>query len=483
MTSGFEDGTWPSADTGGDAVHTYTTAPRDAEPEGPPASPVSDPDEAEGRVYTVIGQDWDEIVAAASETGDPASDERIVVNMGPQHPSTHGVLRVILTLDGETVTELRLVIGYLHTGIEKNMEVRTWTQGVTFCTRMDYLSPLFNEAAYCLAVERLLGIEDQIPDRARVIRVLMMELNRISSHLGGVGPFGLELGATTMYTQCMREREMVLDVFELITGLRMNHAYIRPGGVAQDVPPGGLDAIRELLDVMPVKLTDLRKLLDANPAYLARTRDIAYLDLAGCLALGVTGPMLRATGLPWDLRKSQPYCGYETYEFDVPVQETCDTYGRYLIRMAEIDESLKIISQCVDRLSGQRPKDDPVMIRDAKIGWPARLAIGPDGLGNSPDHIRHIMSQSMEALIHHFKLVTEGFRVPAGQAYAAVESPRGELGCHAVSDGGTRPYRVHFRDPSFTNLQALPAMCEGGLVADVISAIASVDPVIGGVDR
>ena len=248
MTSGFGDDAWPPADSGGDAADTDAAAAGDAQ--GSPAPPVTDPDEAEGRVYTVIGQDWDEIVAAANEAGDSASEERIVVNMGPQHPSTHGVLRVILTLDGETVTELRLVIGYLHTGIEKNMEVRTWTQGVTFCTRMDYLSPLFNETAYCLAVERLLGIEEQIPDRARIIRVLMMELNRISSHLGGIGPFGLELGATTVFTQSIREREMVLDVFELITGLRMNHAYIRPGGVSQDVPRGGLDAIRELLDVM-----------------------------------------------------------------------------------------------------------------------------------------------------------------------------------------------------------------------------------------
>jgi NADH-quinone oxidoreductase subunit D len=442
-----------------------------------------DPDEAGARVYTVSGQDWDEIVAAADELGDRPGDERLIVNMGPQHPSTHGVLRIILTLDGESVTELRPVIGYLHTGIEKNIEVRTWTQGVTFCTRMDYLSPLFNEAAYCMAVERLLGVEDQIPDRARVIRVLMMELNRISSHMTAIGTFGLELGASTVFIHGMRERESVLDIFELITGLRMNHAYIRPGGVSQDVPPGGLDAIRELLEVMPARLVEMRKLLDANHIYLARTRGIAYLDVAGCLALGVTGPVLRGSGLPWDLRKSQPYCGYETYEFDVPVQDTCDAYGRYLVRMAEMDESLKIISQCMDRLSGKRPQDDPVMIRDAKIGWPARLALGPDGLGNSPDHIRHIMSQSMEALIHHFKLVTEGFRVPAGQVYVAVESPRGELGCHAVSDGGTRPYRVHFRDPSFSNLQALPAMSEGGLVADVVAAVASLDPVMGGADR
>ncbi len=436
--------------------------------------------ETEGRVYNVGGQDWDEVVNAAAEE---AGEERLIINMGPQHPSTHGVLRLILTLDGETVTELRPVIGYLHTGIEKNMEFRTWTQGVTFCTRMDYLAPIFNETVYCLAVERLLGIEQEIPTRATVLRVLMMELNRISSHMMAIGTFGLELGATTVLLYGLREREKVLDLFELISGLRMNHAYVRPGGVSQDLPHGALEGLREFLRVMPRQIGELRALLDANPIYLARTKNVAYLDLAGCMALGVTGPVLRAAGLPWDLRKSQPYCGYESYEFDVPVLDSCDAYGRYLVRMAEMDESLKIVSQCVDRLSGQRPDDDPVMIRDAKIGWPARLALGPDGLGNSPDHIKHIMSQSMEALIHHFKLVTEGFSVPAGQVYQAVESPRGELGCHLVSDGGTRPYRAHFRDPSFNNLQSLPAMCEGGMIADVISAVASVDPVLGGVDR
>ena len=436
--------------------------------------------ETEGRVYNVAGQDWDEIVAAADQA-EEQGEERLIVNMGPQHPSTHGVLRLILTLDGETVTELRPVIGYLHTGIEKNMEFRTWTQGVTFCTRMDYLAPLFNEAAYCLATERLLGIEAEIPERARVLRVLLMELNRISSHLMAIATFGLELGATTVLLNGLREREKVLDLFELITGLRMNHAYIRPGGVSQDLPAGATEKLRDFLSVMPGLMGDMRKLLDANPVYLARTKNIAYLDLTGCMTLGVTGPVLRATGLPWDLRKSQPYWGYETYDFDVPVQTTCDAYGRYLVRMDEIDESLKIIGQCVDQLAAGRP--GRVMIDNAKIGWPAQLALGPDGLGNSPDHIKHIMGQSMEALIHHFKLVTEGFRVPAGQVYAAIEAPRGELGCHAVSDGGTRPYRVHFRDPSFTNLQALPAMCEGGMVADIISAIASTDPVMGGVDR
>jgi NADH-quinone oxidoreductase subunit D len=437
----------------------------------------------EGRVYTVTGQDWDDIVAAADERGDAPGSEHMVVNMGPQHPSTHGVLRLILTLEGESVTEIRPGIGYLHTGIEKNMEFRTWTQGVTFCTRMDYLAPLFNELAYCLGVERLLEIEDRIPERASIIRVLMMELNRISSHMMAIGTFGLELGATTVLLNCLEAREKVLDLFELITGLRMNHAYIRPGGVAQDLPPGAVKKIKDFCEVMPQRMLDLRHLLDANPVYLARTKGIAFLDLQGCMSLGVTGPILRATGLPWDLRKSQPYCGYETYDFDVPTQTSCDVYGRYLVRMAEVDESLKIIGQCLDRLTGPRPDDDPVMIRDAKIGWPARLALGPDGLGPSPDHIAHIMGESMEALIHHFKLVTEGFRVPAGQVYTTVESARGELGCHLVSTGGTRPYRAHFRDPSFTNLQSLAAMCEGGMLADVIAAVASIDPVMGGVDR
>jgi NADH-quinone oxidoreductase subunit D len=422
------------------------------------------------------GGDWDEVVAAAQRS----QTDRLVINMGPQHPSTHGVLRLILTLDGETVTEARVGIGYLHTGIEKNMEYRTWTQGTTFVTRMDYLTPLFNETAYCLAVEKLLGITDQVPERANVIRVMMMELNRISSHFVAMATFGMELGATTVMTNGFREREMVLDIFEMVTGLRMNPAYLRPGGVAQDLPPGTVGKVRELLTEMPKRLKDMRKLLDANPIYLARTRDVAYLDVTGCLALGVTGPILRAAGLPWDLRKAKPYCGYENYEFDIPVSDGADVYARYRVRMAEIEQSLKIIEQCLDKL-----KPGPVMIEDPKIGWPAQLALGPDGMGNAPSHIAHIMGKggSMEALIHHFKLVTEGFRVPPGQAYAAVESPKGELGCFAVSDGGPRPYRVHFRDPSFTNLQAVAAMCEGGTVADVIAAVASIDPVMGGVDR
>jgi len=453
-------------------------------PHAPAGASDADEEAAEGRVYTVSGEDWDEMMASANEARDFQSGERLVINMGPQHPSTHGVLRLILTIEGETVEEVRASIGYLHTGIEKNMEYRTWTQGVTFCTRMDYLMPFFNEAAYCMAVERLLGIEDKVPERAQIIRVMLMEFNRISSHLQGIGPMGMELGATTIFLQGLRMRERILDLYELITGLRMNHAYIRPGGLSQDLPPGALEAIRGFLDGAPKLVHDLRALIDANPVFIGRTKGVAYLDLAGCMALGVTGPMLRSTGLPWDLRKSQPYCGYETYEFDVPTVDTCDAYGRYLIRMDEIEQSLRIVRQCVDRLADRgQLADDPVMISDAKIGWPARLSLGPDGLGPAPEHIAHIMGQSMEALIHHFKLVTEGFRVPAGQAYVAVESARGELGAHVVSDGDTRPYRVHFRDPSFTNLQSIAALCEGGQVADVIPAIASIDPVMGGVDR
>ncbi|QVQ50988.1 NADH-quinone oxidoreductase subunit D [Spiractinospora alimapuensis] len=434
-------------------------------------------EDARERVFNAVGADWDEVAAAARE---PDTD-RLVINMGPQHPSTHGVLRLILTLDGETVTDARAGIGYLHTGIEKNMEFRTWTQGSTFCTRMDYVMPLFNETAYCLAVEKLLGITDEVPERATVIRVLMMELNRISSHFVAIATFGLELGASTVMLNGFREREMVLDIFEMITGLRMNHAYVRPGGVAQDLPSGSSGKIREFLKIMPQRIRDMRKLLDENPLYLGRTRDVAHLDLTGCMALGVTGPVVRAAGLGWDLRKAQPYCGYENYEFDVPVSEGCDVYARYRVRIAEMEQSLGIIEQCLDRLEGL--KSQPVMIQDAKIGWPAQLTIGPDGMGNSPDHIAHIMSGSMEALIHHFKLVTEGFRVPPGRVYSAIESPKGELGCVAVSDGGTRPFRVHFRDPSFTHLQTIAAMCEGGAVADVIAAVASIDPVMGGVDR
>jgi NADH-quinone oxidoreductase subunit D len=401
--------------------------------------------------------------------------------MGPQHPSTHGVLRLVLELEGETITELRCGIGYLHTGIEKNTEYRTWTQGVTFVTRMDYLSPLFNETTYCLGVEKLLNITDQIPERASAIRVLMMELNRISSHMVALGTGALELGAMAPMFFAFRERERVLDILEMVSGLRMNMAYIRPGGVAQDLPSDAIPKIRELVKDLRKNFKDNETLLVGNSIWLKRTKDVGYLDLAGCITLGVTGPVLRATGMPWDLRKTQPYCGYEDYNFDVITTDSCDVYGRFLIRMQELEQSLRIIEQACDKL--EKLEGAPVMVADKKIAWPAQLALGGDGLGNSLEHIRQIMGTSMEALIHHFKIVTEGFRVPAGQAYAPVESPRGELGAHVVSDGGTRPYRVHFRTPSFSNLQSTSAMCEGSLIADVVAAVASIDPVMGDVDR
>jgi NADH-quinone oxidoreductase subunit D len=424
----------------------------------------------EGTVYTVTGGgDWDSVLANVD-------DEHIVVNLGPQHPSTHGVLRLVMELEGETVISVRTVIGYLHTGIEKTCEYRNWTQGVTLVTRMDYLSNIHNETAYCLAVEKLLGIE--VPRRAQVIRVLTMELQRIASHLVAFATTGLELGALTAMTNGFRERELVLDVLEMITGLRMNYGYVRPGGLAQDLPPGTVEKVRELLTILPERFTGIDKMLTGNSIWQARNRGIGHLDLQGCLALGATGPVLRAAGLAWDLRKTEPYSGYEEYEFDVPTSTDADCWGRFLVRKAELHESLKIVEQALDKL-----ESGPVMVEDTKIAWPAQLALGSDGLGQSLDHVKKIMGTSMEALIHHFKLVTEGFRVPPGQAYAAVEAPRGELGAHVVSDGGTRPYRVHVRDPSFVNLQAAPAMCEGGLLSDAIAAVASIDPVMGGVDR
>ncbi|MBC7462947.1 MAG: NADH-quinone oxidoreductase subunit D [Actinobacteria bacterium] len=444
--------------------------------------PIIDPyapslETTEGTVFSVTGGDWDSLV---TEIG-ASKEERVVVNMGPQHPSTHGVLRLVLELEGETVQEVRCGIGYLHTGIEKNMEYRNWTQGVTFVTRMDYLAPLFNETAYCLAVEKLLGITNDVPVRASVIRVLMMEFNRISSHMVALGTGALELGALTPMIFCFREREKVLDVFEMISGLRMNMAYIRPGGVAQDLPPEALTKIRETVKELRRDFQDNDKLLIGNTIWMKRTEGIGYLDLAGCTTLGITGPVLRSTGMPWDLRKMQPYSGYENYNFDVITADTCDVYGRFLIRMGELEQSLRIIEQCVDKLEGLAGA--PVMVADKKIAWPSQLALGGDGIGNSLEHIRQIMGTSMESLIHHFKLVTEGFRVPVGEVYATVESPRGELGAHVVSDGGTRPYRMHFREPSFNNLQSTSAMCEGSLIADIVAAVASIDPVMGGVDR
>ncbi|MEO7744756.1 MAG: NADH-quinone oxidoreductase subunit D, partial [Actinomycetota bacterium] len=319
----------------------------------------------EGHVLNASGGDWDDVAAEASAL----HEERIVVNMGPQHPSTHGVLRLILELDGETVTEARAGIGYLHTGIEKNMEFRTWVQGVTFCTRMDYLSPMFQETAYCLAIEKLLGVTEQVPERATIIRVLMMELTRISSHMVAMATGGMEMGATTVMTVGFREREKVLAVIEMITGLRMNNAYIRPGGVAQDLPPGAIDRIRDMVPSLRVGLRDLERLLNENPVLRGRTVDVGYLDLTGCIALGVTGPVLRSTGLPHDLRKLTPYCGYETYDFEVMTRDTCDAYGRLRIRIDEMYQSLRIVEQAADKLQAASSTNSAVMVEDKKIAW------------------------------------------------------------------------------------------------------------------
>jgi NADH-quinone oxidoreductase subunit D len=423
----------------------------------------------EGTVYNVTGGDWDDVLSDVNE-------DRIVVNFGPQHPSSHGVLRLVLELEGETITDCRPVVGYLHTGIEKNTEFRTWTQGVTFLTRADYLSSFFNETVYCLAVEQLLGLA--APARAQLIRVLMMEMNRVSSHWTTIGPTGMELGALTVMTNSMRAREKCLDVFELITGLRMNHAYIRPGGVAQDLPDEAPEAIRQWVREMRRELHDLDTLVRGQPIWVNRLKNVGWLGVDGCIALGITGPLLRAAGLPWDLRKTDPYLGYETFDFEVPTDDRGDSWARFAVRVAEMHESLKIVEQVLDRL-----EPGPTMVDDPKIAWPAQLAIGPDGLGNSLGHVERIMATSMESLIHHFKLVTEGFRVPAGQVYTTVEAPRGVLGAHVVSDGGTRPYRVHLREPSFVNIQCLPALVQGGLLSDVIPCIASVDSLMGGCDR
>jgi NADH-quinone oxidoreductase subunit D len=403
--------------------------------------------------------------------------ETMIINMGPQHPSTHGVLRLLLELDGETVLSCTPIVGYLHTGIEKNIEYRTWQQGVTFVTRADYLSPFFNELGYCLAAEKLLGVE--APPRAQVLRVLFCEMNRIASHLVWLATSGLELGAVSVMLYGFRERETILDIFEAATGLRMNHAYIRIGGVVMDLQEGGLDRIEDFLGVMPGRIAEYEALLSRNPIWMARNRGVGTLPVADALALGVTGPTLRGSGVARDVRRDEPYSGYDSYEFNVITREDGDCYARFEVRIEEMKQSLAIVAQCVDRLR----EPGPVMIEDPKVRWPAQLEVGPDGIGNSQAYVTHIMEESMEALIHHFKMVTEGVSVPSGEVYVPVESPRGELGMYVVSDGSNRPYRVKIRDPSFVNLQAVPQMVRGGLVADTIATIASVDPVMGGVDR
>jgi NADH-quinone oxidoreductase subunit D len=403
-------------------------------------------------------------------------EDLMVLNMGPQHPSTHGVLRLLLTLDGETVVDLEPIVGYLHTGIEKNTEYRTWHQGPLFVTRMDYLSNFFNESGYCLSVERLLGIE--VPERARTIRVLLCEMNRIASHLVWLATTGLEIGAISMMLYGFRERELILDLFETVSGLRMNPGYIRVGGLAMDLPDDSVERFRGFLQLMRSRVDEYEELLSGNPIWIERNRGVGILPAEECLRLGVTGPMLRAAGDPMDVRKDHPYLGYETYDFEIPTRTDADSYARYEVRIEEIRQSIRICEQALDRL---RP--GPWRIEDPKLQWPAQLETGPDGIGNSEAYVRHIMEESMEALINHFKMVTQGIKVPAGEVYTLIESPRGELGYYVVSDGGVRPYRVRVRDPSFVNLTALPEMARGRLIADVVACVASVDPVMGGVDR
>lgn len=430
--------------------------------------PLATAAELSGEVY-VDGADWETVV-------DAVGDETLTVNMGPQHPSTHGVLRLVLELDGEVVRKLTPIIGYLHTGIEKSAEYRTWVQGTTFVTRMDYLSNFYNETAYCLGVEELLGIT--VPERAQAARVILMEFNRISSHLVWLATGGMEIGSTTVMTYGFRDREHILDLFESQSGVRMNHAYIRPGGLATDVTHDFVERCRALLDMLPERLKQYEDLLLKNPIFNDRLRGIGVLNTERALALGVTGPLARASGIPWDLRRARPYSGYEQYEFDVVTDTAGDSFARYLVRMEEINQSMRIIRQALDTFPS-----GPTMVEDKRIAWPSQQELGADGIGNSPEYIRHIMGESMEALINHFKLTTQGFTVPAGQVYSAVESPRGELGYALTSVGTNKPYRVHVREPSFVNLQAADEMSRGHLISDVIVIVASIDPVMGGVDR
>ena len=387
-------------------------------------------------------------------------DERMIINMGPQHPSTHGVLRLMLELQGETVLRTKPVIGYLHTGMEKTGESLTYVQGGTNVTRMDYLAPLFNELVFAMAAEELLGVE--VPPRARWIRMLMCELNRISSHLLFMATNGMDLGALSMMIYGWREREEVLSFFEKTTGLRMNHNYIRVGGVAADLPDGWEDDLERLCEGLPGRVDEYDELLTGQPIFRDRTEGIGVISQAEALALGATGPLLRSTGVAWDLRRDMPYLHYDELEFDVVTGRYGDTFDRYAIRLNEIRESIKLVSQIIDKM----PEGD-YRVQDKKVTPPPRIRI----------------DESMEALIHHFKLFTEGFKVPEGEVYVAVESPRGELGCYLVSDGSAKPYRMHIRGPSFVNLQSLPTMLRGGMIADAVAVISSIDPVMGEVDR
>lgn len=386
--------------------------------------------------------------------------ELLTINLGPHHPATHGVLRLLCTLEGEIVREMIPIVGYVHTGIEKSCEDQQYWKVIPFVERMDYLAYYFNSMAYCMAVERLLDME--VPARGQYLRVIHLELNRIASHLFWLATAALDLGAVTFLWWGIRERDKVLDLFEMSSGQRLHTRYFQIGGVFEDIPPGWEDRCRDYIKMFPERIDQYEALLDQNEIWLQRTRNVGVVPKETLLELGVTGPLLRCTGVPWDLRKATPYSSYDHFDFKIPVGTVGDHYDRYRCRIAEMRESLKIIEQALDGLP-----EGPFISDDRKYVLPPR----------------HELATSMEALIHHFKLVTEGFRVPPGEAYAAIESPRGELGCFVVADGSAKPSRVHMRDPSFVNLQSLATMCEGTLLADTIASVAMLDPILGGIDR
>ncbi|MCY4068427.1 MAG: NADH-quinone oxidoreductase subunit D [Acidimicrobiaceae bacterium] len=447
------------------AAASAAPAPAPSADSAPSAKPAGGPLAGSERVSrrepsAVLRMSEAEAAAIGGDPQDPDDDELVLLNMGPSHPSTHGVLRLMLELSGETVLRSKPVIGYLHTGMEKTGESLSYLQGGTNVTRMDYASPLFNELAFSLAAERLLGVE--APERATWIRMLMCELNRVSSHLLFMATNGMDLGAVSMMIYGWREREEVLRFFEKVTGLRMNHNYIRPGGVAADLPADWRDDVAELIELIEPRLAEYDTLLTGQPIWRERLQGVGVINTAEALALGATGPLLRSTGMAWDLRRDEPYLFYDQVDFDVIVGSYGDCYDRYAIRLNEIRESLRIVSQIIEAM----PAGD-YRIQDKKVTPPPRARI----------------DASMEALIHHFKIFTEGFKVPPGEAYAAVESPRGELGVYLVSDGSATPYRVHVRAPSFVNLQTLPHLMAGGLIADGVAVISSVDPIMGEVDR
>lgn len=388
------------------------------------------------------------------------SEENMLLSMGPQHPSTHGVLRLLLELDGETVVNLAPDIGFLHTGIEKNMEAKTYTKALVMTDRMDYLAPMSNNLVYILALEKLLGIE--APPRAQAIRVILAELTRLNSHLVWLGTHALDLAAMSVFLYCFREREYLLDVFEMVSGQRMMTSYFRPGGVWRDVPEEFEPAVRQFLDFFPARIEDYDALLRDNPIWLERTKGVGIISGEDAVAWGLTGPNVRASGVDWDIRKAMPYSGYEQYEFDVPTRTEGDVYARYSCRMDEMRESLRIIQQALDNLP-----EGPFLLEDRKIVPPPRAELG----------------RSMEAVIHHFKLWTEGFSAPEGYVYQRIESPRGEIGCYLRGDGGPKPGRVHFRGPSYVSLASLAEMARGSFVADLVAVIGSIDIILGEIDR